>query len=691
VISYEVRFEQTFNGMVMFRGRGVDRDPLYMKTVDEGFKPIAQEANDVTGATSENPTDGTQAIPQSSSGEWINNRLFIPFETDTEKDLVAISDYLNATRYKPVRSQGRVNQGSSDRLVRVFKWNENAAICFKERSIYALYGLTGSLSEMVLDEITQEFGLAAHDAVVHVGKNEADQPTAVWFLVPKRGICAIMAGDNGKLQVLSVPVSREIQRLVKRIDWRNAGAAQFSEWNNHVYCAVPIDESKVYSPELARGLSYTPPLGGLVLNVIPGMTYLWTQGLNDASLTNGTEVLTDTSEFVAQNASVTLSGTPGSPLSGSVKRVYTSTNNAVFVFSKLHNKWSGYDASAGLTVKRFVKRKYQGAERLFFLSDDGFINLGEEMNFDEVGYESIVTNLVTELGVWSPPPQILTLIPGRQYTLQLGANEVSFTNGTEVFTAPFTGTFTAQGEQGTLRGTAPNNKTARISLIGWAVEEQDIEHEATTRGYTLRVPGQKRFRAGTMQLETWKPKYSIDLIRPGQAYDFALVTDRELSNTRYRDQYNKPAWDPTNTNDDHATEGREDYSVTLSDQTTASGSIQPNVRYYVESSDVTSACQITYNAVAYTNGQTFLGVAGVTTFTVNVGTPLVYPPGSYAFLGVNGIDFDAHQVVFENFNSLPRGAKGKSAQYRFRNTQGRARLMSTTIEGIRGNQRGGQH
>jgi hypothetical protein len=692
VIDSEVTFTQTYSGLVMFRGAA--GPPLYMKTVDAGFLSVAEEANTVTGGTSENPSDGTEAIPTASSGEWINNRLFIPYETATEKDLIGISDYLNATRYQPVRSQGRVNQGSSDRLLRVFKWNENAAVCFKTGSIYGLYNLTGSLSGMVLDEITAEFGLAGRDAVVHVGKDEADQPSSVWFLVEKRGICAIVAGDQGKLQMLSVPVSREIQRLVKRIDWRNASGAQFAEWNNHVYCAVPLDEGKGYSPELIRShVVYNPPFLTVDINVLPGKTYLWTKGSNDTSLTNGTETLSDTSEFVAQGAKVTVTVVSlAVGMSSSLKRVYTNTNNAMLVYSKLHNKWSGYDAGTGITVKRFVKRSYQGAERLFFFGADGFINLMEEGFEDEVGYELLTENVTLDTGLWGvTQPTTFAVLPGRQYTVQLGGGEVWLRNGTEEFLSPYSGTFVAQGSLISILGIASQTKTARVTRIDWVVEQEWIDLDGMTRGYTCREPGQKHFRAGTMQIETWNPKYSVSLVRAGQRTEGALVTDRTLDNTRYRDQWNRAPWDATNVNDDHGTKERQDYSVTLGEATTASGTIVAGVRYYVESADVTSACQITYNGVAVTNGQLFTGVAGVTTFTVNSGSPLVYGPGNYVFLGVNGIDFDAHQTVFENFNSLPRSAKGKAVQYRFRNTQGRAALLAASVEGIRGNQRGGSH
>lgn len=60
--------------------------------------------------------------------------------------------------------------------------------------------------------------------------------------------------------------------------------------------------------------------------------------------------------------------------------------------------------------------------------------------------------------------------------------------------------------------------------------------------------------------------------------------------------------------------------IAPSDELVSSGSIQKNIVYVVRGTSV----QITYNSVAYTDNETFTGVDGVSTFTVDSGDPEVF-------------------------------------------------------------------
>ena len=291
-----VTFEQCFGGVMCFRGEALA--PLYMKSLGAGFQPVVMEANTISGATSENPSDGTEEIPPAKRGLWIGNRLAIPYQ----RDLVALSDYLNPTRYLSVRAQARINQGSADELTALAKFSDQVIIAFKEQSIYAIGNATGDLSSMVLDELTREYGCNAPKSIVDVGGD-------LWFLSNKRGITSITQTTQGVLQGANVPVSYPIQNLIDRINWSYASESVATFVDNRAYFAVPLDDATVTKTSIIENAAYSAGGSYTRYNLVPGRRYLWTKGSADTSIVNGTETLTQTGEFVAQGYGVTLNGT----------------------------------------------------------------------------------------------------------------------------------------------------------------------------------------------------------------------------------------------------------------------------------------------------------------------------------------------------------------------------------------------
>lgn len=701
-ITGPVEFEQTYNGLIMFRG--ADLAELKMATLDAGFTTITQEANVVTGAMSENQSDGTEAIPNADRGAFINGRLFVPYKTATEKDLVGISDYNNSTRYAPVRSQGRINQGSSDKLVRILKFGKSEiAVCFKDGSIYELAGISGSLSNMSQDEITREFGLAAPKAAINVGKDEADQPDEVWFLANKRGFMRITPDPStGRLGVQSIPVTREVADVIERINWGAIAGATVAIWDNKFYAAIPIDDATVASPNMIpEGATYD--VGGLYSVVVtPGARYRWTKvGAADEGIffdedaVPGQEQLTETGDFTHTGESggldgllVNLSGTPGEPITATLQRVYTECNNAVLVYDFERGAWCSVDTGSAITVKEWLKLRFGGEERLFFLGEDGFINCYEWLFDDQSAVESYGANLNTGQVYNGAGFYSLAVQSGRAYLYNLATGgSISLVNGTETITAPAVGTFVAQGSAVELRGLAGFGIDVDIYLVDWTLVSEDIDHDITLRAYLQGSLERKRGLWARFHFRSWFPSLSISEITEGVEEEIMRLEDETRSRTRYTRPHSKPAYDVTNINDDHATPHREDYSVVLEENTVASGDIQAGVRYLVESSDVVSACSISYNAVTYTNGETFVGVAGVTVFGVTLGTPLVKPPDSYVFMGDHGIEPDRHQ---EWSQDVRLHASGRERQFRVRNQQGRCELVAVEIFGKDVDQRPGK-
>ncbi len=682
-ITSPVEFEQTYNGLVMFRGP--DLPELKMADLDAGFTSIVQEDNVVTGVLSENPNDGTEAIPNADRGAFINGRLFIPYATATEKDLVAISDYNNATRYAPIRSQGRINQGSSDKLVRILKFGKSEiGVCFKEASIFELAGLSGALSNMSQDELTREYGLAAPRAAINVGKDEADQPDEVWFLANKRGFCRITPdASTGRLGVQSIPVTREVGDVIERINWSAVDGATVAMWDNKFYAAIPIDDATVAAPNLVpEGAVYDAGTNLYFITVAPGARYRWTKvGADDTSIffndASGVVQLTDSGDFTPTGDGelvVSLDGAGGQPVTAKLQRVYENCNNAVLVYDFERGAWAGVDTGSAIMVKEWLKLRFSGEERLFFLGEDGFINCYEWLFDDQSAIEAYGANLNTGQVYDAAGFYALTVLPGRAYLYRMSAASGTLVNGTESFSTGQYGSFTAQGTTIELRYLAGFLLGVDVYLVDWTLVNEDIDHDVTTRGYTHGKLGRKRGLWARFHFRSWYPSLSISEITEGVEEEIMRLTDETKSRVRYTT--NRRNWDPTNINDDHATPHREDYALILEENTVASGDIVAGVRYLVESSDVVSDCSISYNAVTYNNGDTFVGVAGVATFTITLGTPLVKPPDSYVFFGDRGINPDLHQEWHQDVRLHGRGA---TRQFRVRNQQGRCELVAIEL------------
>ena len=226
VITSDVFFVQCFNVVVMMRGDSLP--PLSMSSLFLGFVDIEQEDTDLT--IDENESDGTELIPSGNSAIFFSNRLLVPHS----RDLVAVSDYLNYTRYQPVMANFRVNQGSEDELVALVKIDNNTIAAFKSNSIYVVGNIYGSTMDAVLDEVTRDYGAISAKSTIQVGSD-------VWFLSSKKGICSLAVASNGKVNAVELPTSAAIQPLIDRINWNYAHKAVAATYGNKYYCAVPFD------------------------------------------------------------------------------------------------------------------------------------------------------------------------------------------------------------------------------------------------------------------------------------------------------------------------------------------------------------------------------------------------------------------------------------------------------------------
>ena len=708
-VTSRVQFEQAFDSVVMFRG--TDDDPLAMSSILSGFSAVTETPTTmVAGGTTAyvtmpqdhgftsgdtvrisgldqagyngsfavtvtgpktftytttgsfgTPTgsvrvnsDGTEPIPNADRGLFFQNRILIP----NDNDELAISDFGSYTKYLPVVQELKINVGSSDRLVTVSKFSDNTVIAFKEHSIYALNNFYGGLSGVTQDQITDEFGLVAADSVAKCG--------ADLLFLSQMGVMSLRQTEQNKIQGVSLPLSDPIQPLIDRINWKYATNAKAAYWDNKYYLAVPLDSAEAIGQELAYGRY--GDLGGsgqLTMAVVAGATYRFTKGSETVSLVNGTQTLTYSSDFTAQGSTIYLAvSVPliNTPTTCSIRRIRTGVNNAILVYDFLNQAWAGYDQADGLTVKFFHVRKHRDIDRLFVVTEDGFIFLYEEDYEDQlaVPYTDVVVSSVPSNG------GTITVNGGTTITVNTGsasngaatwgvqgatvasALERLWTDGsygyaasslTAQWSAPNTTVaLIATVTSGALNATAvrfyaTNGRVPTVTITGsnpptrYEHSQQQIESTITTRGYSVEVGSElSNYDWLTFDIQTWNPDYSVTLVMDGVEENRTVSSSVTKSRTRYT-VFGRADYDPTNTSLDHATDFREDYSILVGNDGTSSFSI-----------DTSSA------------------------------------------------DPARHQEFMEGFKVRQRG---RSARVKFESTQGRIRLATVRFENRRVNTKAG--
>jgi len=233
-IPTRIKLIQTYDGVIMLRGK--DLSPLYLSDVVHGFRELPTAS-----------TPGNTVIPPSTHGVYFQNRLFVVDARDSiaYRDTVWVSDFGGVSSVlegNGAWNNFKINVGSRDRLVGAYKFNDTTLIAAKTGSIYVVFNIGGTNSELQqnaqLDEITTEYGCSAPDSFVQVGSD-------LWFLAHKRGIVSITQTSQNKLQGVDIPKSREIEKLVRRINWEHATNAVAAFNDNRAFFAVPLDDSTV--------------------------------------------------------------------------------------------------------------------------------------------------------------------------------------------------------------------------------------------------------------------------------------------------------------------------------------------------------------------------------------------------------------------------------------------------------------
>jgi hypothetical protein len=191
---------------------------------------------------------GFTHMPAPAWGVYHQRRLIVPYyyttsgssgsETITSRnvrDEILLSDIFDSDTYDRILNQLKVTAGVADYLQYVHPFTEDNAVIFNRNSIHLMMGLSGSLNDIALKEITREAGLVAQKSVVTIGDKI--------FFLSDNGIYATQFQDLYNLRGAGLPLSDPINPIIKRINPDYAHNAVAVYHDNRYWIAVPIDGS----------------------------------------------------------------------------------------------------------------------------------------------------------------------------------------------------------------------------------------------------------------------------------------------------------------------------------------------------------------------------------------------------------------------------------------------------------------
>jgi len=191
---------------------------------------------------------GLSHSPAPPWAAYHQRRLIVPFwytstgssgsETITDRNIrdeILISDILDGDTYDQLQNQLKVTAGIADYVQWVHPFTDDNAVVFNRNSIHLISGLSGSLGDIFLKEITREAGLVAQRSVVTIGNKI--------FFLSDNGVYATEFGDLYNLRGAGLPLSDPIDPIIKRINTDYAQNAVAVYHDNRYFLAVPLDDS----------------------------------------------------------------------------------------------------------------------------------------------------------------------------------------------------------------------------------------------------------------------------------------------------------------------------------------------------------------------------------------------------------------------------------------------------------------
>lgn len=189
---------------------------------------------------------GFRHMPAPPFGVYHQRRLIVPYRysqagttaspvyTDRDvRDELVISDILDPNTYDAIANQFRITAGIADFIVAFQSFYEDALIVFNRNSLHLISGLSGSLSDCTVNELTREIGCLARKSIAQHG--------AEILFLSDNGVYQVTFLDRYNLRGVDVPLSESIQPVIDRINPDLAGESVGIFFANRYYIAVPLD------------------------------------------------------------------------------------------------------------------------------------------------------------------------------------------------------------------------------------------------------------------------------------------------------------------------------------------------------------------------------------------------------------------------------------------------------------------
>lgn len=264
----EVGHSVLVGDMVMVSDAGsTDLNPLteylvYAKTANTFL--FKANASDITGARitvgkRQSVGLGFTHMPAPPWAIYHQRRLWMPFNysmsgasgsptiasREVSDELIA-SDILDQNTYDQIQNQFKMASGSSDYIVGLQPFAEDALVVFARNSIHIIRGVGADLQNSAVQEVTREVGAVARKSIVQIGNQ-------ILFL-SDNGVYSVNFEDMYNLRGASVPLSEPINPIMSRINKTYAANAVGVYHDNRYYLAVPLDSSTVNNAILVFNL-----------------------------------------------------------------------------------------------------------------------------------------------------------------------------------------------------------------------------------------------------------------------------------------------------------------------------------------------------------------------------------------------------------------------------------------------------
>ena len=178
------------------------------------------------------PIVGISGISNSNQATYYQDRLWVI----AGKDEVAASDKLVFYNYKDETANFSINTGASDYLVATFPFGQNNLLVFKNKSISILQNVSGELEDVTSTELTRQVGCIGINAVVSVGPDLA-------YMSDRNINLVTLTNTNNSVQHKTLPLSRNISSLLKRVNWEYGYKVSMAYFDNKLFVAVPLDNA----------------------------------------------------------------------------------------------------------------------------------------------------------------------------------------------------------------------------------------------------------------------------------------------------------------------------------------------------------------------------------------------------------------------------------------------------------------